>query len=184
MSSSEDAKEFLSYRYTTVPSDWKRISKRKHNNSEIRVFEDKKNNRQVELINLKGDDDFFTIERIPTKFWIYLPDETYNQLQNGTLTDEYTSTCEVDDDDWATGYRDPVIVVFQESESTDENEVRWHDQHVSGIMMDYYGIDFCYDEQCENKNVLVTPKSLKEVKEMFTSKGLKFLGYKEMGDNF
>lgn len=184
MSSSNDAKEFLSDNYDGESSDWKRLSKRKHNECEVRVFENKKTNQQVELINFKGDDDFFTIDRVPTKFWIYLPDEIYNQLQDGTLTDDYTSTCEEDDEDWVTGYRDPVIVVFQESESTDENEVRWHDQHVHGIMMDYYGIDFCYDEQCENKNVLMEPKSLKEVKETFTSKGLKFLGYKAMGNNF
>lgn len=187
MSSSEDAKEYLSDNYDGEPSDWKRISKRKHNKCEVRVFENKKTNQQVELINFKNDDDFFTIDRVPTKFWIYLPTTVYDQLQDGTITEDYTSKCEEDEDDEdegyfsLTGYKEPIMVTFQEAEAKDETDEWWHDQHVSGFVEEYHGVtDFfsMFDEQSENQSILIKPISLKDIKEMFTSKGLKFLGYK------
>ena len=180
MSSSEDAKEYLSDEYGDEPSDWKRVSKRKHNSCEVRVFENKNSKQTVELINFKNDDDFFTIDRVPTKFWIYLPESVYNQLKDGTITEDYTPACEEDDSfESETGYKDTVTLVFQEAECNDEAEEWWHDQHVTWMMTDYYGINFSiFDEPCENCNILIVPTSLKDIKEAFTSKGLKFLGYR------
>ena len=179
MSSSEDAKEFLSDNYDGEPSDWKRISKRKHGTCDVRVFENKITGQVVKLNNFSGDDNFFTDEKIPKNFWIVLPEDIIQKLSTGILDDSYIAPVG-ENDDTVTGYVPGSLVIAMQGAQEPNSSLIWHDQHVSYLIQEYYGVvDFLknFSEVTENTSVMVKGLSIKTVRDMMISKGLVFLGY-------
>lgn len=179
MSSTEEAKEFLSDNYDGEPSDWKRLKKTKKGSCEVRLFESKDTGQRVEIMNFAGRDYFYPTARIPKNFWIVLPDDITEKLNNGELDESYVAPCG-EDDDTDLGYKEgSLVVAFQEANDPITSKT-WHDQHVNWFIQEYHGVtDFVkdFDEVTENTNILITAKSIKEVLDRLTSRGLTFLGY-------
>lgn len=173
--SSDEIKEELVDLYGGKESDWKRISKKKKNIFEIRVFENKKLNLTKTVIS--EDDEIIMPEYFPTgEFWIYINEKDLDPK----------------DIDESKSYFDPNFIFNgHDNENTiytmvilkSPNSDYWYDQHCSHLIEYYFGVkDFSsmFDEPSENSNILIKDIPVGEIRKMCEKAGMKFLGYRNV----
>lgn len=178
--SSNEIKEDLVGWFGGKESDWKRLSKKKKGDYEIRVFENKILNLTKTIVSYEDDyhnPDYFPING---EFWIYVNKEGLDP----TEVDESQS------------YFDPAIVTDSwEYDVYDKGSVStmvvlkapegnyWYDQHTSFLIENFFGVkDFTsnFDESSENDNVLMKDIPVGEIRKMCEDSGMKFLGYRNL----
>lgn len=186
MSVSDDLKDMAIEYYGGEKKDWKRISKKKTiTGCYVRVYENTEIDSIVYfLCNDKANKFEYYYHNLPTAFIICLPSgiSKENVDEEARYYKIYSEKTDENSDDYDEDYGEEEnlpYVMFNTGNPDEEDEIS--DQHVGSYIEEAYGIKMFrdFDETMENTNLLKIDLSLKEMKDLFVSKGLKFLGYEE-----